>query len=71
MTDLERFVELYRSFGIECKVFIEGSDCERRIYLSNMSFDYATTSDKFGGYIMFSEITFDVDGRFIGQGFWE
>ena len=75
-TDLERFIELYKSFGIECKVNKE--DNTLVIYLSqNWQLQYNdgikyTFSDKFFGYNSFySAISFTKDGKFINQGFFE
>ena len=79
-TDLERFVELYKTFGIECKIIEpEGIDSSlnqkvKIIRLSESSYlvDDATTSKKFDGYSGFySEIIFTENGEFIKQGFWE
>lgn len=82
MTDLEKFVELYRSFGIECVV----SERERyqyeslperikRIRIGNWEYgvpEENTDSDKFDGYGGFySEVIFDMDGKFIKQTFYE
>lgn len=58
MTDLERFVELYRSFGVEC-IVNEEADGTREIILSEIS-TYSegrkvTTSDKFEGYSGFGD----------------
>lgn len=77
MTDLECFVELYRSFGIECKVniSIEGQVATQVIYIGYGvwgMYDVVTESPKFDGYYGFySSVSFDMAGKFIGQGFWE
>lgn len=73
-TDLEKFVELYKGFGIECKV--EKTDTGSVITLacegSYSHENYETASDKFDGYPGFhTDITFDKNGKFIKQGFWE
>jgi CMP-2-keto-3-deoxyoctulosonic acid synthetase len=73
MTDLENFVNLYRSFGIECNVNI-AKDGTRVIYFERSSIPNVieTVSDKFHGHTgFFSQITFDAKGKFISQGFWE
>lgn len=83
-TDLERFVELYKSFGVECMVMEgvlrddkTGDDTPvKRITLSGGKDFYAgaecTQSNKFDGFLGFySEVLFTPDGKFIGQGFWE
>lgn len=74
-TDLERFISVYKSFGIECKVNkVDGS----QYILFVQEYDYnrfsneETRSYKFDGYSGFySDIQFDLDGKFIKQGFWE
>lgn len=76
-TDLDRFIDLYRSFGIECKVINWGA--EKAIQLSDHRFTTGksnlfhdqkniTPSDKFNGLTI---IYFDTSGKFIKQGFWE
>jgi len=65
MSDLQKFIELYKSVGIELKpdVKINGD-----IYLHLEEGEHK----KFKGYNMFfSEIIFDENGKFISQGFWE
>ena len=74
MTDLQKFVELYKSFGIECKVI--DKDNLKHIILSEGSYiseeEQHTTSVMFDGYCGFhTKITFLVDGGFIGQEFLE
>ena len=65
MTDLERFVELYNSFGIDLKV--EEDNADNTLYVT-LNVD----GDKFKGYIgCGSDAIFDRDGKFISQGFWE
>jgi len=72
MTDLERFIELYRSFGIECRVFVN-KDCNQEIDLNGSNLSNAQTdSIKFDGYAgFFSSVEFDMSGKFLKQGFWE
>ena len=76
MTDLEKFVELYKSFGIECKVVEEKpynkDGAHKAIYLGDIDSEDATTSEKLTGYSGFgSDVIFDMEGKFIRQGFWE
>ena len=90
MTDLERFIELYRSFGIECKVGVRTWENGPRLIHKNEPLtrqviqlggddfgtdDYGITptqSGKFDGYGGFySSVEFDMEGKFIEQGFWE
>jgi hypothetical protein len=79
MTDLERFVELYQSFGIECVVTYGRGRFEnltgKQITLTTDKYvndGSVTVSKKFIGYPGFyTTIFFDNDGRFISQGFWE
>jgi len=68
MTDLEKFIQLYESLGIEL-IPKNGSPFNPDnfyLYLNNGD------NDKFDGYSGFySDIKFDKDGKFIKQGFWE
>ncbi len=73
MSDLEKFVEMYRSFGIECVV--KKKDGFSFIYLCVSDYPFeekSTISNKLIGYSdFFSKIKFDKDGKFINQGFYE
>ena len=72
MTDLEKFVALYRDFGIECVVIPGDTTQSIRLSESDYLTDSPTTSEKFDGYAGFyTEIVFDLNGKFINQGFWE
>jgi hypothetical protein len=80
MTDIERFVELYRSLGIECVIN------QRHKITWPLSFDgveilmgydlyspggETTESDKFFGYSgLYTCVRFDNNGKFISQGFF-
>lgn len=67
MRDLDRFIELYKSFGIELKP--EKTAKGFKIELSGSAVDY---NGKLDGYSMFfSDVEFDKDGKFLRQGFWE
>lgn len=77
MTDLEKFVDLYKSIGIEC-VVNNNPDKTKSILLCSHTIrskpEQFTLSNKnlFIGHLDFySEITFDKDGKFVNQGFWE
>ena len=78
MTDLNKFISLYKSFGIECKVMQESGDSEN-VYIILTEDDTTmfqdndcTNSDKFDGYRGFyTKIVFDKNGKFLIQGFWE
>ena len=76
-TDLQAFFALYQHFGIECQVnnledsqviyLVKGDESAYMERLGNI-----TVSDKFEGYSdFFTKITFDLDGNFVNQGFWE
>jgi hypothetical protein len=69
MTDLEKFIDTYKQFGIDVKTF----ESEGKIIVNlNGWEDYSTESDKFGGYgSFFSEVQFTKEGKFLGQDFWE
>lgn len=72
MSDLENFVNLYKSFGIDC--IINKKENEQVIILSGSGNTdmKETSSSKFDGYGGFySDVKFDLDGKFISQGFWE
>lgn len=71
MTDLEKFVSLYREFGIECVVARDKMGS--RILLAESAMNgSATTSEKLVGYAGFySNVDFDSTGKFVKQGFWE
>ena len=72
-SDLDRFIELYRSFGIDC-VVNEKNEI-KIIYLCESDYTFneqATLSDKLKGYNdFFSKVVFDSNGKFIEQGFYE
>lgn len=65
MTDLERFIDMYKQFGIDL-TYYTNKDGDIEIKLSPYD------NDKFDGYCDFhSLIEFTTDGKFIKQGFWE
>jgi hypothetical protein len=75
VTHLEKFIELYTEFGIECKV---NKHDDRQVILlalaSNAKYNdkLVTYSNKFGGYSrFFSLVVFDLEGNFMKQEFWE
>jgi hypothetical protein len=73
MTDLERFVELYRSFGIECKV-TQFPKQEGQFIVMREAYGVkeVTESKKLDGHLGFySDVQFDENGKFLRQGFWE
>jgi len=63
MTDLQRFLELYRSFGIELKPVVDGPIIIIKMDSEDEFFD--------GNPYHFSKVIFDRYGKFITQGFWE
>lgn len=78
-TDLEKFVELYRGFGIECKVNEEnGSSADQKIktitietpFNSHIVNSGQTISDKIVGNA-YTKLVFSNEGKFIEQGIWE
>jgi hypothetical protein len=73
MSDLDKFVALYKEFGIDIKV--SKTDTGYSVTLIGERYghdDAETTSPKFEGYMGFySLIEFNKDGNFIKQGFWE
>lgn len=76
MTDLEKYIELYRSFGIELKTRSMEDENGRRYYL-NFGVDTFYTEDydtdpHFDGYPGFQTVVyFDEDGKFLRQDFVE
>lgn len=77
-TDLERFKDLYSSFGIDLSLNIceiSGSDSIIRITLCDSdlrSDDKLTFSMMFDGFeTCNSTIEFTIEGKFIKQGFWD
>lgn len=68
-TDLERFVELYKSFGVELESeIINYGEGKKEIHIVIE----AGSNEKIGGYNGFgTSVVFDLDGKFLGQGFWE
>lgn len=72
MTDLEKFIDLYKSFGIDVKVF-KIADSNQRVILGECYGErMVTESDKFKGYNGFySRLIFSPEGKFIEQGFYE
>ena len=69
MTDLEKFIDTYRQFGIDVKTYEE--DSKIKVTLNGWN-DNSTESDKFDGYQGFySELEFTKEGKFLRQGFWE
>lgn len=80
MTNLEAFVELYRSFGIECVVVKNNTNRTQHIFLNggwnyetkNYATDQEVTgSDKFISYspTTYTEIVFNESGGFVAQEF--
>jgi hypothetical protein len=86
-TDLEKFVELYRGFGIECKVnevevgeygYLEGFSADQKLkVIALQNSEIRSASD---GTTTFSEkivgnaytkLVFSNEGKFIEQGIWE
>lgn len=74
MTDLEKFIELYKGFGINANVVV--GDDEQVICLHQGSYAWElerlTTSEKLIGYGGFySDVIFDMQGNFLKQAFLE
>lgn len=83
MTDLQRFISMYRTFGIvlipntlpngEIEIQLGVDDDSRTVEKDGVKYEYFTShSPKFTGYSGFhSSVTFTSEGKFISQGFWE
>lgn len=69
MTDLEKFIDTYKQFGIEIKTYEK--DNKIQIDLNKWE-NNSTVSDKFDGYCgFFSNLEFTKEGKFLKQSFWE
>lgn len=69
MTDLEKFIDCYKQFGVDVKTYKQG---EKILIRLDGFDDYSTKSEKFDGYIgFFSELEFTKEGKFLRQGFYE
>lgn len=68
-THLEKFIALYKEFGVKLKPFPN----EKGILITMCENGRESTKNsKFIGYARFySEVQFDKDGSFVEQGFWE
>ena len=85
VTDIERFLELYKSLGIELKVYSKetyknwnGTEVSDAlvVYLGStwalVPRGEVIDTRKFQGYGGFySDVVFAKDGKFVCQGFWE
>lgn len=70
MTDLEKFVELYKGFGIDLKVEETAGfgDFNGGFHIEMREYDH----EKFDGYYgFFTRVEFTKEGKFIKQSFWE
>jgi len=65
-TDLEKFIELYKSVGIELKP--KDYDKKGSVFVVIEADDNEKTKGYFGFY---TNIVFDKNGKFIEQGFYE
>ena len=65
MSDYERFVDLYKSIGIDIKQ--SKSDDKQDLYLTLTAYE----GDVDGYNCFYTEISFDVNGKFVKQGIWE
>ena len=67
MSDLEKFLALYRSWGIELTVQRNVKDQRRTVSFG--ADDLTPKLDGFPGF--FTELVLDLEGMFIKQGLWE
>ena len=71
-TDLQKFIDLYASFGIDLKEFEESGFIKIRLDQKYSDVKEGSKSIKFVGYgSSFSTIIFSKKGKFLRQGFWE
>jgi hypothetical protein len=68
MTDLEKFIDLYKSLGIEITVY-PGDEGEVYFELFAGAFRGDPRLTGYGGF--HTRVTFSADGKFMEQGFWE
>lgn len=83
MTDLEKFIDLYKSLGIELEAK-PSEDCspeyideEEDVFCLELGYTFNNRDKKvddrllngYGGF--YSTIHFDANGKFIKQSFWE
>jgi len=72
MTDLDNFIEIYKSLDIELKVFETNEGKAFKIGEGSYQEQDITISSKFGGYGGFySIVRFSRSGEFLGQDFFE
>ena len=67
-TDLEKFIELYKSFGINCKIAKNdnGDNIIKLCGSGSYMYEDVTKSELFDGYNGFySDIIFDKNGKFL------
>lgn len=67
MTDLEKFVQLYKEFGIDVYLEDSGDDGGKQGSKITLVGEHC---DKIIGW-GWTEILFDLDGKFIKQGFYD
>lgn len=67
MTDLEKFIELYHSVGVDYE--IEYNE-QLKITILSLIPNFKIDSKIDGDECCYSTITFDKDGKFVMQGFW-
>ena len=67
-TDLERFIELYRNFGIELKPETVIHPWTKQQYQA-VKLEQGCGFDGHPGF--YSVANFDLNGKFLDQGFWE
>lgn len=69
MTDLQRFIDTYKHFGVN--ILVQELDDKILIDLNGQEVS-STKSLKFGGYSTCSStLEFDKNGLFLKQDFWE
>jgi len=72
LSDLQKFIKLYLSLGIELKIFKDEENGNTYFQLGEYIYDkYTTRDERFEGYNMYTRLDFDKNGKFIKQGFWE
>jgi len=69
VTHLEKFIALYKEFGVELTP--EETDTGTEITLGADSYERERVAALDGYFGFFTKVIFDKQGNFVSQGFWE
>ena len=68
LTDMERFIAFYKTLGIDLKADVDEKG-NPAIYMGCYDQKLINLFDGYPGF--YSVVSFDKDGKFVKQGFWE